>query len=95
MDENRVAGTAPDLGGKAQETFGRATGDTGTAAEGATREALQADLTFLHKIWKSIEETATHTPPGALVYEDLPPLIWNLSQTHYRRRLGSWMHFLR
>jgi ribonuclease G len=43
-----------------------------TAAEGATREALQADLTFLHKLWKSIEEAATHTPPGALVYEDLP-----------------------
>src|SRR5687767_13515210 len=25
-----------------------------TAAEGATREALQADLTFLHKLWQSI-----------------------------------------
>jgi len=43
-----------------------------TAAEGATREALQADLAFLHKLWTSIEETATQTPPGALVYEDLP-----------------------
>ena len=43
-----------------------------TAAEGASREALQADLQFLHKLWKSIEERAVHTPAGGLVYEDLP-----------------------
>ena len=43
-----------------------------TAAEGATREALEADMTFLHKLWKSIEETAVRTPAGALVHEDLP-----------------------
>lgn len=38
MDENRVTGTARNLGGKAQEAFGRATGDTGTAAEGAINQ---------------------------------------------------------
>jgi len=43
-----------------------------TAAEGATREALQADLQFLHKLWQSIEETAARTASGGLVYEDLP-----------------------
>jgi ribonuclease G len=43
-----------------------------TAAEGATREALQADMQFLHKLWQSIEERAASTPAGALVYEDLP-----------------------
>ncbi|HEX7236367.1 MAG TPA: ribonuclease G [Gammaproteobacteria bacterium] len=43
-----------------------------TAAEGASREALQADLQFLHKLWKSIEEKAVATPSGGLVYEDLP-----------------------
>lgn len=43
-----------------------------TAAEGATREALQADLAFLHKLWQSILETAGRTPAGNLVYEDLP-----------------------
>jgi ribonuclease G len=43
-----------------------------TAAEGASREALQADLAFLHKLWKSIEESAARTPAGGLVYEDLP-----------------------
>jgi ribonuclease G len=43
-----------------------------TAAEGATREALQADLSFLHKLWQSIEEKAARTPSGGLVYADLP-----------------------
>jgi ribonuclease G len=43
-----------------------------TAAEGAAGDALQADLTFLYKLWQSIEEKATHTPAGGLVYEDLP-----------------------
>ncbi len=43
-----------------------------TAAEGATRDALLADLTFLHKLWSSIEEKVPHAAPGDLVYEDLP-----------------------
>jgi ribonuclease G len=43
-----------------------------TAAEGASRDALHADLTFLHKLWESIEEKAAGTPAGGLVYEDLP-----------------------
>jgi uncharacterized protein YjbJ (UPF0337 family) len=38
MDENRVAGTARNLGGKAQEGFGRVTGDTKTEAEGITNQ---------------------------------------------------------
>ena len=43
-----------------------------TAAEGATREALHADVMFLHKLWQSIEEKAAQTAAGGLVYEDLP-----------------------
>jgi ribonuclease G len=43
-----------------------------TAAEGATAGALRDDLTFLVKLWKSIEEKTTRTGPGELVYEDLP-----------------------
>ncbi len=43
-----------------------------TAAEGASREAVQDDLRFLHKLWASISETAQRTPAGGLVYEDLP-----------------------
>jgi ribonuclease G len=43
-----------------------------TAAEGADRDALQADLLFLHKLWQSIEEKGKSAPTGSLVYEDLP-----------------------
>ena len=39
MDENRVSGTAKNLGGKVEEAFGRATGDTRTQAHGQMRQA--------------------------------------------------------
>jgi uncharacterized protein YjbJ (UPF0337 family) len=38
MDENRVAGTARNIGGKAEEAFGRATGNTKLEAEGAVNQ---------------------------------------------------------
>jgi uncharacterized protein YjbJ (UPF0337 family) len=34
MDENRIAGTARNVGGKAEEAFGRATGNAKIEAEG-------------------------------------------------------------
>jgi ribonuclease G len=43
-----------------------------TAAEGAARESLHADMLFLAKLWRTIDERAATTPPGELVYEDLP-----------------------
>lgn len=42
MDENRVAGTAKNIGGKVEEGFGRATGDTKTQAEGIVRQVSGA-----------------------------------------------------
>ncbi len=42
-----------------------------TAAEGATLEALRADMLFLQKLWEAIEEAAGRAGPGELVYEDL------------------------
>lgn len=39
MDENRVAGTARNIAGKAEEGFGRASGDPKTRAEGLMDEA--------------------------------------------------------
>ncbi len=39
MDENRVEGTARNLGGKAQEGLGRATGDLKTSIEGLVNQA--------------------------------------------------------
>ena len=42
-----------------------------TAAEGASLEALRADMLFLQKLWEAIEEAAAKAGPGELVYEDL------------------------
>src|SRR6202163_4088345 len=39
MDENRVSGTAKNLGGKLEEGFGRATGDAKTRIQGQMRQA--------------------------------------------------------
>jgi uncharacterized protein YjbJ (UPF0337 family) len=42
MDENRLEGTARDLGGKVQEGVGRATGNVGTQAEGMANQVAGA-----------------------------------------------------
>jgi uncharacterized protein YjbJ (UPF0337 family) len=39
MDENRVSGTAKNLGGKVEEGLGRATGDAKTRVQGQMRQA--------------------------------------------------------
>ena len=38
MDENRIAGTAKNVGGKAQESVGRSTGDAETEAKGIANQ---------------------------------------------------------
>ena len=43
-----------------------------TAAEGASAEALRADMIFLRKLWASINEREARTTPGSAIYEDLP-----------------------
>ncbi|MGA9010856.1 MAG: CsbD family protein [Xanthobacteraceae bacterium] len=42
MDENRIAGTAKNMGGKIEEGFGRVTGDTKTQAKGVANRAVGA-----------------------------------------------------
>jgi ribonuclease G len=42
-----------------------------TAAEGASEEALRADMAFLERLWTAIEEAAKRARPGELVHEDL------------------------
>ncbi|HEY1748933.1 MAG TPA: CsbD family protein [Xanthobacteraceae bacterium] len=42
MDENRIAGTARNVGGKAEEALGRVTGNTRTEAEGAVNRLTGA-----------------------------------------------------
>jgi ribonuclease G len=43
-----------------------------TAAEGASPDALRADMMFLQKLWSVLCEKAAMTRPGNLVNEDLP-----------------------
>jgi ribonuclease G len=43
-----------------------------TAAEGATGEALRADMLFLRKLWDVLTERARSASQGALVHEDQP-----------------------
>jgi uncharacterized protein YjbJ (UPF0337 family) len=43
MDENRVSGTARNVGGKIEEGLGRVTGDTKIQAEGIAKQVSGAD----------------------------------------------------
>jgi uncharacterized protein YjbJ (UPF0337 family) len=42
MDENRVEGTARNVGGKVQEGFGRVTGDAKSQVDGMANQAMGA-----------------------------------------------------
>jgi uncharacterized protein YjbJ (UPF0337 family) len=42
MDENRIEGTARNIGGKVQEGFGKVTGDARRQAEGLANQAAGA-----------------------------------------------------
>ena len=46
-----------------------------TAAEGASAEALRADMLFLSKLWQSVSETEATAKPGDVIYDDLPLTI--------------------
>src|SRR5688500_17008615 len=43
-----------------------------TAAEGASPDALRADMMFLQKLWQVISDKAAYARPGNMVHEDLP-----------------------
>ena len=49
-----------------------------TAAEGADESALERDIHFLHKIWRSLEDRAATAAAGAIVHEDLPLVLRTL-----------------
>jgi len=43
-----------------------------TAAEGASTDALRADMLFLERLWEAIEESSASASATELVHEDLP-----------------------
>ena len=46
-----------------------------TAAEGASSDALRADMLFLSKLWQSVSEAEKEAKPGTVIYDDLPLTI--------------------
>jgi uncharacterized protein YjbJ (UPF0337 family) len=49
MDENRLSGTAKNIGGKLEEGFGQVTGDTKIEAEGIARQSAELPKTCMAK----------------------------------------------
>ena len=43
-----------------------------TAAQGATKEQIQADIEYLGRLWEHVRERGLRAQPGQIVYEDLP-----------------------
>ena len=59
MDENRVEGTARNLGGKAQEGFGKVTGNARAQAEGLANPAAGAAQDLYGQAADTARETAS------------------------------------
>ena len=59
MDENRLEGTARNLGGKIEEQVGRATGDTKMRAEGFLNQAAGAAQDVYGQASDATRQTAT------------------------------------
>jgi ribonuclease G len=64
VDERKVAATAAPA---AKGGF-----IVRTAAEGVSEAEIEADITFLVRLWASLEERIKQSQPTTLIYEDLP-----------------------
>jgi uncharacterized protein YjbJ (UPF0337 family) len=70
MNEDRVVGTARNLGGKAQEGLGRATGDVKMQAEGVINQAAGKAQEIYGQAKESVSGTAEVVRQGAMDVED-------------------------
>jgi uncharacterized protein YjbJ (UPF0337 family) len=70
MNEDRVIGTAKNLGGKAQEGLGRVTGDTKTEAEGLINQATGAAQDIYGQAKDAASDAAEVVRQGAVDAED-------------------------
>jgi uncharacterized protein YjbJ (UPF0337 family) len=70
MNEDRVAGTARNLGGKVQEGLGRATGDAATQVEGAINQAAGAAQDLYGQAKDSAADAVQAVRQGAMDAED-------------------------
>jgi uncharacterized protein YjbJ (UPF0337 family) len=70
MNEDRVVGTARNLGGKAQEGFGRVTGDTKSQVEGVINQAAGAAQDLYGQAKETAADAAQVVRQGAMGAED-------------------------
>lgn len=69
MDENRIAGTAKNMGGKIEEGFGRVAGDTKTQAEGIANRAVGAAQDLCGQARNSASDAADAVSNSAVSFE--------------------------
>lgn len=70
MNEDRIAGTARNLGGKVQEGYGRVTGDTQSQAEGLMNQAAGTAQDLYGQAKDSASEAAQAVRRGAADAQD-------------------------
>jgi uncharacterized protein YjbJ (UPF0337 family) len=70
MNEERVVGTARNLGGKAQEGFGRVIGDTKSQVEGVINQAAGTAQDLYGQAKESASDAAQAVRQGAMDAED-------------------------
>ncbi len=71
MDENRIAGTAKNAGGKVQESFGRVTGDAETEAMGIANQVTGKAQDLYGKAADNASEMAGAVRNGASSLETM------------------------
>jgi uncharacterized protein YjbJ (UPF0337 family) len=69
MDENRVAGTVRNVGGKVEESFGRVTGNAGVQAEGLVNRAAGAAQDLYGQARDSVADAAGAAQDTAFTLE--------------------------
>ena len=70
MNEDRVAGTTKNLGGKVQEGFGRVTGDAKSQADGLINQAAGAAQDLYGQAKETTSDAARVVRQGAIDAED-------------------------
>jgi uncharacterized protein YjbJ (UPF0337 family) len=70
MNEDRLAGTATNLGGKVQQGIGRVTGDTKSQVEGVVNQAAGAAQDLYGQAKDTASDAAQAVRQGAVDAED-------------------------
>lgn len=70
MNEDRLAGTATNLGGKVQQGIGRVTGDTKSQVEGVVNQAAGAAQDLYGQAKDTASDAAQAVRKGAVDAED-------------------------